>query len=272
MTTEGSTVTLASGLTLSYTERGATDATALVLLPGPTDSRWSYQPVLERMPSSIRTIAVSQRGHGDSDKPAAGYRVEDFSADVVPLLDALRIEQKRSWPGIRARAWVARRVAIDNPERVSGFVLEASPTTLRDDEVLRKFVESVVWSLEDPIDPDVARSLVVDTSSGGLGNEMLDRLVAELLKVPALVWRETLGGLLEYDDAAELGHIGSPALLIWGGADVLVRREMQDQLSERMSHVELLVYPGVGHTPRWEAPSRFAADVAAFVERIEPTG
>jgi len=38
-----------------------------VLLPGPTDSWLSYMPVLERIPRSIRTIAVSQRGHGDAD-------------------------------------------------------------------------------------------------------------------------------------------------------------------------------------------------------------
>jgi pimeloyl-ACP methyl ester carboxylesterase len=30
----------------------------------------------------------------------------------------------------------------------------------------------------------------------------------------------------------------------------------------------LVVYTGVGHTPRWEDPTRFAADVAAFVARI----
>jgi pimeloyl-ACP methyl ester carboxylesterase len=61
----------------------------VLLLPGPTDSWRSYEPVLDQLPSSIRAIAVSQRGHGDSDKPATGCRVEDFAADVVPLLDGL---------------------------------------------------------------------------------------------------------------------------------------------------------------------------------------
>ena len=93
MTRKVSTVTLGSGLTLSYAEQGDRSGPTLVLLPGPTDSWLSYQPALERIPPSIRTIAVSQRGHGDSDKPATGYRVEDFAADVVPLLDALRIER-----------------------------------------------------------------------------------------------------------------------------------------------------------------------------------
>src|SRR5918998_316319 len=82
MTRKVSTLTLASGLTLSFAEQGDPSAPALVLLPGPTDSWLSYEPVLERIPLCIRAIAVSPRGHGDSDKPATGYRVEDFAADV----------------------------------------------------------------------------------------------------------------------------------------------------------------------------------------------
>jgi pimeloyl-ACP methyl ester carboxylesterase len=42
-------------------------------------------------------------------------------------------------------------------------------------------------------------------------------------------------------------------------------RDMQDGLSERITTAELVVYAGVGHTPRWQDPSRFAADVSAFV-------
>jgi pimeloyl-ACP methyl ester carboxylesterase len=45
---------------------------------------------------------------------------------------------------------------------------------------------------------------------------------------------------------------------------------MQEQLAVRISRADLVVYHGVGHTPRWEDPSRFAADVAAFVERSLP--
>jgi pimeloyl-ACP methyl ester carboxylesterase len=45
---------------------------------------------------------------------------------------------------------------------------------------------------------------------------------------------------------------------------------MQDQQLARISHAELLVYAGAGHTPRWEAPERFASDVAAFVDRALP--
>jgi non-heme chloroperoxidase len=148
---------------------------------------------------------VSQRRHGDSDKPATGYRVEDFAADVAPMLEALRID-RAVLAGHSGSCLIARRVAIDLPERVAGLVLEASPTTLRGDAGLQGFVESTVSGLEDPIDPGFARSFVAETSSDEVGPEVLDQLVGEVLKVPARVWREMSAGLLQYDDMAELGH------------------------------------------------------------------
>lgn len=259
-----STVTLPSGLTLSCATQGEGPEPALVLLPGPTDSWRSYRPVLERLPSHVRAVALSPRGHGDSDKPATGYRVEDFAADVVPLLDELGI-QRPILAGHSGSCLVARRVALDHPDRVAGLVLEASPTTLRGDDGLQDFVSSVVAGLEDPIDAEFARSFVVDTSSEHVAPELLDELVDELLKVPARVWHEAFASLAGYDDTAELEHIAAPTLLLWGDADSLVTREMQDELVSRIPRSELVVYRGVSHTPRWDARDRFTEDVMSFV-------
>ena len=85
--------------------------------------------------------------------------------------------------------------------------------------------------------------------------------------MPARVWREMFAELLRYDDTAELGRITAPTLLVWGDADGVVGRDMQDLLDGRITDASLLVYPGVGHTPRWEDPQRFADDLVAFVER-----
>ena len=266
MSPRPSSVTLDNGITLSYATQGDASGPVVVLLPGPTDSWRSYEPVLAQLQQSIRAIAVSSRGHGDSDTPAVGYGVEDFATDVVPLLDGLGIE-RAVVAGHSASCLVARRVAIDHPDRVAGLVLEASPTTLGGDAGLEGFVVSVVSNLTDPIDPTFARSFLADTSSDKLAPGVLDQLVAETLKVPARVWKEMFAGLLAYDDLNELGRITAPTLLIWGDGDGLVGRDRQDMLAARIPGAELLVYPGIGHTPRWEDPSRFASDVAAFVER-----
>jgi non-heme chloroperoxidase len=261
-----STVTLDSGLTLSYAERGDTSEPAVLMLPGPTDSWRSYQQVLDLLPHEIRAISASQRGHGESEKPDTGYGVEDFAADVVPLLDALGIE-RAVLTGHSGSCLVARRVALDHPDRVAGLILEASPTTLRNDARLLGFVEAVVSNLDDPISPTFARSFVVDTSSQNITADVVDVLVEELLKVPAHVWKETFAGLLQYDDMIQLPLIEAPAMLVWGDADALVPREMQDHLVRSIPDADLLVYPGVGHTPRWEDPERFSSDLVAFAHR-----
>lgn len=240
---------------------------ALVLLPGPTDSWRSYEPVLEQLPASMPAVAVSLRGHGDSDKPSTGYRIEDYACDIAALLDALGIE-RAVLAGHSGSCLVARRVALDHPGRVAGLVLEASPSTLRGDAGLQKFIQSVVCSLDDPISADVIRSFLIDTSYDDITPALLNALVEETLKVPARVWRQTFAALRDYDDIDTLGRISAPTLLVWGDIDALVSRAMQDHLVSRIPTVELIVYSGVGHTPRWEDPSRFSRDVAAFVSEL----
>jgi len=267
--TGASTLTLGSGLTLSYLEQGERSGPTLVLLPGPTDSSLSYKPVLDLISPKIRTIAVSQRGHGDSDKPLSGYRVENFATDLVELLDVLKIE-RAVLVGHSGSCFTARRMAIDQPDRIAGLVLESSPTTLREEADLKRFVRSVVSNLTDPIDTDFVRSFTIDTSSGEIGPEFLDEMIDEQIKVPAHVWREMFAELIHYDDIDELGRIVAPTLLIWGDADGVVGREMQEVLQKQIARSELVTYPGAGHTPRWEDPSRFASDVTAFVRRCFP--
>lgn len=265
-----SRVSLASGLTLSYGEKGEAADAVVLLLPGPTDSWRSYQSVLDLLPYELHAIAVSQRGHGESDKPDTGYAVEDFAVDVISLLDAFAIE-RAVLAGHSGSCLVARRVALDHPDRVAGLILEASPTTLRDDPRLLSFLESVVSNLHDPISRDFARSFVADTSSQNVTPAMVNLLTEEVLKVPARVWRETFSGLMQYDDMSELPLMRAPTLLVWGDADALVSRDMQDRLARVIPAADLLIYHGVGHTPRWDDPERFSSDLATFTRRVGRT-
>ena len=234
------------------------------MLPGPTDSWRSYESILDRLPRSIRGIAVSLRGHGDSDKPASSYSVGDFATDVVDLLDALEID-RAVLAAHSGACMVARRVRARPPDRVAGLVLEASPTTLVGDATLAKFVTSIVAGLEDPIDADFARGWIGDTSSeGGAERPETDLLVAEVLKVPAHVWKETLGSLLTYDDTSELADLSVRTLLVWGQNDQLVSRAAQQKLLDVIPDARLSVYATAGHAPRWDEPDRFAEELASF--------
>jgi pimeloyl-ACP methyl ester carboxylesterase len=152
---------------------------------------------------------------------------------------------------------IARRVALQAPDRIAGLVLEASPTTMRGDPKLLEFVNSVVANLTEPIDLDFARSFVADTATDHLVPDLVDLLVEDLRKVPVRAWKEMFASLLEYDDSTELSRLEAPALLVWG-----------DELSRVLPRADLVVYSGVRHTPRWEIPYRFAEDVTAFLSQV----
>lgn len=259
--------TLQNHVTLSYLDQGHGAGPAIVLLPGLTDSWRSYERVLPLLPKSIRVIAVSLRGHGDSDKPERGYQARDFAGDVRALLDALGIAGGVV-VGHSSAGLVAQRLAIDDPERIIGLVLESSFTTLRGREDLREMVLSTMTSLRDPIDPAFVSRFQRATVLHPVPEPFLDAMVQESLKVPARVWREAFNGLLLEDYTPELGQIRTPTLLIWGDGDSIIDRQLEQALQSGIAGSQLVVYSGVGHTPHWEDPARFAADLVTFVTSV----
>lgn len=263
-------ITLSNGLALSCVDQGERTAPVLVLLPGLSDSWRSYELVLAYLPASIRVIAVSLRGHGDSDKPESGYRTKDFSADVADLLSVLRIN-RAIVAGHSSASLVAQRFAIDYPQRTAGIVLEGSFATLRGRREVEDVVASAIAPLTDPITPDFARKFAAGTVVRPVPQSFMDAMVAESLKVPARVWRDAFAALLLDDHTAELGHIRAPTLLVWGDQDGLIGREAQDALATGIPGSRLVVYSGVGHSPHWEDPQRFAADLVEFVNSVEWT-
>src|SRR5687767_1188831 len=119
MTPMTDTVTLANGLRLPYIEQGDPAGIPVIMLHGITDSMRSFEPVLPYLPSSIRAIALTQRGHGDAARPADGYTCGDFAADVPGVMDALGIA-RAVIVGHSMGSYDAQRVALDYPERVLG--------------------------------------------------------------------------------------------------------------------------------------------------------
>lgn len=261
-------IALPSGLRLSYVDHGDRIGPVLLLVPGLTDSWRSYQLVLPHLPASIRTIAVSPRGHGDSDKPETGYRTADFAADVADLLSALGV-RRAVVAGHSSGSLVAQRFAIDHPDRAAGLVLEGSFATLRGRKEVEELVASTFAPLKDPIAPEFVREFEGGTIVRPVPRWFIDIMVQEGLKVPARVWRDGFTGLLLDDHTAELGAIRAPSLLVWGDKDALIGSEQQDVLTRGITGARLVAYPGVGHTPHWEAPERFAADLTAFVSSID---
>ena len=155
------TIRLPNGVTLRYAEQGLAGATPIILLHGFPDSWLSYETVLGYLPRQIRTVAISQRGFGNSDKPAAGYHPRDLAADLSDFM-ALRDIPRAIIVGHSMGALVAQSFALDFPERVAGLVLIGTFRTQHDNRELADMADTLD-RMNDPVDLGFVRAFQAST-------------------------------------------------------------------------------------------------------------
>jgi pimeloyl-ACP methyl ester carboxylesterase len=258
---------LANRVRLPYVEQGDPAGVPILLLHGYTDSWHSFEPVLSRLSPSIHAFALTQRGHGDADRPATGYRARDFAADAAAFMDSLGLGPVMV-VGHSMGSTNAMRFAIDYPERTLGLVLLASFCSYLRNPVITEFWESGVSKLTDPIDPAFVREFQQGTLARPVPQFFLETVISESLKVPAHVWRAAFKGFLEDDVASELAKIQTPTTILWGDQDALCSRKDQDALLASIPGSRLVVYEGAGHALHWEEPARCAADILASIRDV----
>ena len=254
---------LRTGLRVHYAEYGDPGGEALILLHGYTDSWYSYSRLLPLLaPERYHAFAVSQRGHGDSERPAGGYAPDDFAADVVAFMDAVGVA-RATLVGHSMGSFVARRVAAARPDRVTRLVLIGSAVTPVN-PVTRE-LQAAVRELADPVAEEFVREFQAGTLYLPVPEAFFERVIAESGKLPARVWRSALDGLLASDDADRLGRIAMPTLIVGGDRDAVFSREEQERLAAAIPCARLALYAETGHDPQWERPGQVAADLTAFV-------
>src|SRR5918997_758170 len=266
---EFATTQLATGVRLHYAERGDQVGEAIVFLHRYSDSWFSFSHVLPLLSPEYHAFALTERGHGDSDKPECCYTVDDFAADVDAFMDALGIEEA-TLVGGSGGGFIAQRVALAYPHRVSRLVLIGSGATLVNNEAVKGLGEEML-ALEDPISPEFVREFQESMMYQPVPQEFLDTVVSESLKLPARVWRDYWEGVvLAPDHAARLGGIDAPTLIVWGEQDIIFSREDQERLVRTIPNATLRMYPETGHAVHWDRPEQFVRDLEEFMKATRP--
>ena len=257
------TVRLATGPRIHYAEQGDADGEAILFLHGWPDSWFSFSTVTQQLPQRYRAFVLDQRGFGDSERPDSGYGIRDLAADAVAFLDAVTVE-RATVVGHSLGSFVARSVAITNPERVARLVLIGSGVSPVN--TVTRDVRAALIDLPDPVPVEFAREFQAGTAHVPVPESFFERIVVECRKAPARVWREVFEGLLAYEDVEQLARIAAPTLLLWGDRDSVFSREDQNGLLAAIHGAQLRISPETGHCPNWERPEQVAADLTAFMQ------
>lgn len=145
------------GYRMAYRQWGDSSSPgAVVLVHGITSSSLSWIRVAPVLAKRLRVVAVDLKGHGDSDRPATGYRLEDQADEVSALIRALGLEEVtlmgHSWGGgislevATRRDLDIRRLVLEDPAVMVG---NAPEQAAQRQEVVQMYVASVGISRQD---------------------------------------------------------------------------------------------------------------------------
>lgn len=206
-----------------------------------------------------RVVLYDQRGHGLSARPATGYAVADFVADLAALVDAESPGAPvdvigNSFGGLVALAFahahptrVASLVLIDAHDGTAGWAAQMAGTLglqgqARDEKIAASFQAWLGRHSERKRNrlAEHARALVEGTT-----------LIADLEASPPLA-------------LAALATIAAPALLLYGEhSDV---RDRGVALAAALPAATLEIVPGCTHSILWEATALVRDRVVAWLE------
>ena len=114
-----------NGIRMGFYEAGPkTDIPPLVLCHGWPEIAFSWRHQIKALgEAGIRVIAPDQRGYGATDRPEAveAYDLEHLTADLVGLLDHLKVD-KAIFVGHDWGGFVVWQMALRHPDRVAGVV------------------------------------------------------------------------------------------------------------------------------------------------------
>jgi pimeloyl-ACP methyl ester carboxylesterase len=253
-------VTLNNGVTLRYRQRGPDQGPAVIMLHGYSDSSFSFSRVLPLLPPTLRVIAPDLRGHGQSDRTPGDYAMDAMARDVVALMDALNVP-KATLIGHSMGSFIARRAASLAPERIARLVLVGAGP-LADNEVVREMQPSVM-ALQDPVDPEFVREFQYGTIARAVPGDFMSRVIADSLTLDAASWKALMNGMRNYVPAES--EITAPTLVLGGDQDSVFSVEEQKALGHRIRGAQVRILSGIGHSPHWEVPEAFTAEILSFM-------
>lgn len=247
------------GLRLNVREL-ASDGPTLVLLHGLGASGAVWQGIGRLLHPAVRLVAPDLRGHGDSDKPSAGYLPRDYVGDVVAILG--HQPSGTAMLGHSLGAVVAALAASERPELLGKLILVDPPF---DPDRSRDQIETVERLRHEP--PGELEAELQRRQPGI--SDLYARAIADIFRKAAdgpfrAVLRSEAGFPAV---AATLPAVRVPTLVIAADPtrDAALGAEAAQTVAAALPHGQLLAIPGARHAVHASHPRELAEAVLAFV-------
>jgi len=280
-----STITTSDGLEIKYRLEGNTDpkAPTIAFCNSLLTSLKMWDPfvaILKSKRPQYRLLRYDVRGRNAIPSPPTPATLPLVSADLISLLDSLRIDKLDTLIGVSMGGATTLRFALDYPDRLSRYIacdfnatssaanteawkgrvalaetphVEESGKTgiqhLAGQTVERWFHPTTMTAKKDTVVPWMTEMVATNNIEG---------------------FRYGCQALWDYDMKAEIQGCKVPGLLVVGegdakGALVKAMDSFKGQIGPKEEGAELAIVPEAGHLPMCESPEGFWTAVEKFI-------
>jgi 3-oxoadipate enol-lactonase len=257
-----------NGIEIDYDLDGPAGAPIVMLSHSLAATREMWKPQLPALTKEYRVLNYDMRGHGRSSVTAPPYSFATLTADVVALLDHLKIERV-AFVGLSIGGMIAQHLAIHHPQRLRCAVIccstSAIPVTVRP-----------VWD-----------ERIAAVEGGGMATQVattLERWFTAPYRAAHPETVEWIGGMIKntpvqgfvgcgraiqgLNITAELSKVKLPVLVLAGEKDPGLPPAMSAAIHGAIAGSEYTVIPDAAHIANVEQVEAFTQAVTGFLARF----
>jgi len=255
------------GLGVHCRAAGPADGPPVVLLHG-WGASWHYwQWALPALAAAgFRAYAPDLVGHGDTDKPPLAYSGDDYVGFFAHLADHLGLG-RFILGGHSLGGYIALRYALERPDRVRKLVLVSPLYEKGQLPVPHRLLPvvtaplRVVWQLTPAQLVALAARAVRDSAERVLPASFTRQMIVDYKRASPRIAASLAG----FTDLPDLPRITAPALVFWGGRDLLAPESFAP-LVEALPHAQGHYTPAAAHAAHVETLVVFHDTLLPFLK------
>lgn len=255
------------GHRIHYYVSGPVNGSPIVLvhgLGGRSEDFVNLTPFLEK--NGYRVYTPDLLGFGQSEEPTdASYSIQDQADLVVSFFDAMGLRHT-DLGGWSMGGWIAQKVAVDHPERVTRLILM--------DSAGLKIPPAWNTNLFTPKTPaELAQLNALLTPHPPAMPKFVAQDILRVSSNYSWVVRRALTSMLSAKDVMDddLSSLQMPVLLLWGELDRITPLSEGQAIHSLIPQSHLVVASGCGHIAPQSCSREFGPAMIRFLRNSKPS-